>query len=277
MSLTKDLIPSDNLLDGGSEPIACSVFVAKNNENHFIMGRNFDYFTGDPALLLFTKPSKGYASVSMVDISYVEKFPPHLKKLGLMAAPYVPLDGMNECGLCVAIMSVPNSESENDPGKVSITHNNAIRLLLDYAANVNDAVKLLKQYNIWLEHGGIHYLIADSSCRSAIVEFVDGEMKIIPNDQAWQAATNFMLSNSEKGGSGQDRYNIMLNRLVEKNGVISNEEAMNILMNVASEPENNKRSSTLWSLIYDMSMGDIVISMGANFEKRYDFNLKIMR
>lgn len=67
------------------------------------------------------------------------------------------------------------------------------------------------------------------------------------------------------------------NRLAEKNGIISKEEAMQVLKSVASRHENDHKTSTLWSLIYDMSDGDIQITMGANYEKRYDFNLRIKK
>ena len=35
-----------------------------------LLGRNFDWYE-HPALILFTDPPDGYASVSMVDISYL--------------------------------------------------------------------------------------------------------------------------------------------------------------------------------------------------------------
>lgn len=112
-----------------------------------IMGRNFDYYTGHPALLLFTKPSEGYSSVSMVDISHVGTLPEPLKRFGLMASPYIPMDGMNEWGLTVALISVPNSRASHDPNKVTLTHTNVIRLALDYAKTVDEAVQLWERYN----------------------------------------------------------------------------------------------------------------------------------
>ena len=49
---------------------ACSLFAAMGNAEDMIYGRNFDW-QYSPALLLFTDPPDGYASVSMVDIGYL--------------------------------------------------------------------------------------------------------------------------------------------------------------------------------------------------------------
>ncbi len=47
----------------------CSLFAALGDPDNRLYGRNFDW-QYSPALLLHTKPSDGYASVSMVDIAY---------------------------------------------------------------------------------------------------------------------------------------------------------------------------------------------------------------
>ncbi|UCF61526.1 MAG: hypothetical protein JSV37_02265, partial [Anaerolineaceae bacterium] len=49
---------------------ACSLFAAFGDTENQLFGRNFD-FEFSPALLLFTNPPDGYASVSMVDIAYL--------------------------------------------------------------------------------------------------------------------------------------------------------------------------------------------------------------
>ena len=48
----------------------CSLFAALGDEENRLFGRNFDW-RFSPALLLFTDPPDGYASVSMVDIEYL--------------------------------------------------------------------------------------------------------------------------------------------------------------------------------------------------------------
>jgi hypothetical protein len=48
----------------------CSLFAALGDKEDRLFGRNFDW-QFSPALLLFTDPPDGYASVSMVDIEYL--------------------------------------------------------------------------------------------------------------------------------------------------------------------------------------------------------------
>lgn len=57
-----------------------------------------------PALFVRTAPEDGYRSISMVNLSYIgfgeDKLPTSLlDSLLTLAAPYVPLDGLNEKGL----------------------------------------------------------------------------------------------------------------------------------------------------------------------------------
>jgi len=48
----------------------CSLFAAFGDGKEMFYGRNFDW-RYSPALLLFTDPPEGYASVSMVDLDYL--------------------------------------------------------------------------------------------------------------------------------------------------------------------------------------------------------------
>ena len=49
---------------------ACSLFTVLLDKDHLLYGRNFDW-QASPALLVFTKPPDGYASVAMVDMEYI--------------------------------------------------------------------------------------------------------------------------------------------------------------------------------------------------------------
>jgi len=88
---------------------ACSLFSALGNPETMLLGRNFDW-EYSPALLLFTDPPDGFASVSMVDIAYVGFEDDEIHRLielpleqrtGLLLTPFIPFDGMNACGLGV--------------------------------------------------------------------------------------------------------------------------------------------------------------------------------
>lgn len=132
-----------------------------------------------------------------------------------LAALYAPLDGMNEAGLAVSVNMIQDSATiEQDTGKPDITTTTAIRLLLDQAGDVDEALNLLKQYDLHASMGMMnHFAIADAAGRSVAVEYIDNEMIVIDTP----ALTNFYLAEGEKNGIGtqqsHERYDILMERL----------------------------------------------------------------
>ena len=252
----------------GSAP-SCTVFSAVGAEVDPIVGRNFD-FPRNPALLLFTDPPDGYASVSMVDLGYfgysMGRLPDPEEGLeGLRMTPYLPFDGMNEHGLVVGMAAIPHAEPPHDPEKGTIGEIQVIRLLLDRAKNVDEALELLGGYNIELAEPPVHYIVADRSRNSAIIELVGGEMKVLRSDEPWQVMTNFVIH-----GSGAPeivscpRYRSTCDGLKDSGGRVSMEEAMSIL-------EEASQASTIWSIVYNMETGEIHIAMGSEYGKVLTF------
>ena len=254
---------------------ACTCFAAMNEEGHVVFGRNFDWYL-HPALLLFTDPSHGYASVSMVDISYLgfdREGIPLLGRASLLPATHMPFDGMNERGLAVGIMAVSHAEGGEDPAKVTLSGLHGVRLLLDYAQDVEEAIALLEQYNI--DFGGgppLHYLIADASGHSAVVEWIDGELAVFRNQESWQVATNFLIAEEQpqEARSSCRRYNTAYESLARAEGKASPEEAMSLLQRVAS---TGGTCPTIWSTVYDLTAKRVLVVMDRNAERVRTFDL----
>ncbi len=166
---------------------ACSLFAIFGDPDDMLYGRNFDW-DFSPGLLLFTDPPNGYASVSMVDLYYLGfgndaayglvELP--LEDLtGLLDAPYLPFDGMNEVGLAIGMAAVPEGGVPPDPDKQTIDSLLVIRKILDGAATIEEAVEIIKTYNIdWGSGPALHYLVAEASGSSALVEFSKGEIVV---------------------------------------------------------------------------------------------------
>ena len=220
--------------------LGCSTFAAKLADGTPIFGRNFDMYDS-PALLVTTRPKDGYASISMVNLAYIgynsENLPTSLVK-GIMtlAAPYAPLDGVNEKGLAVGVLQIKTTPTNQQTDKVDITTTSAIRLLLDRAATVEEAIELLSQYDMHASANSCyHFHIADANGGSVIVEYIDDEMSVVQDE----AATNFLLTPGEYDfGKGEDQ-----------------------------------KSSTQWSCVYDQHAVSVDIAMNMNYEKVYTFGL----
>jgi hypothetical protein len=254
----------------------CSLFAALGDDANMLYGRNFDW-EYSPAILLFTDPPDGYASVSMVDIAYLGFSGEGARKLvdlsltertALLDAPFLPFDGMNERGLAIGMAAVPPGDMRLDPQKETIDSLMIIRKMLDQASTVDEAVSILGNYNIDYGSGPpLHYLIADASGEAVLVEFYQGEMVVIPNENPWHLATNFLRASvGENTRNVCWRYDRLIENLSETGGRVSASEAMDFLREVSQE-------NTQWSIVYGMSMGEVGVVMARQYDEISTFSL----
>jgi len=257
---------------------ACSLFAALDDEDNMLYGRNFDW-EYSPAILLFTDPPDGYASVSMVDIAYLGfggtkagtlTDLPLIERRALLDAPRLPFDGMNEHGLVVGMAAVPPGQMRPDPDKETIGSLRVIRKMLDQAGNIDEAIAILQSHNIDFQGGPpIHYLIAAPSGRSVLVEFHQGEMVIIPNKTPWHLATNFLRASSQSAEGRCWRYDKISQRLTETGGQMTTQDAMDLLTEVS---QGDRQGGTQWSMVYEMSTGDVNVAMGRQYDHLHTFH-----
>jgi hypothetical protein len=277
-SIKKNILFSKTSSIDASIKDGCTTFSAYDSSGNHIYGRNLDLTQLDPALILYTKPKKGYSSVSIVNLgNFGYKDSAKLtntnpismirNNLYLLGTPYIPHDGMNEKGLVVATLDVPEVAGEKDSGKITLQRWSVSRLLLDNAKNVDEALELLKQYNCF--DGNVHFFIADAEGNSAAVEYLNYEMKVVKNSEKYQVLTNYYVSSPSRLGGGLDRYDKATELLKDKNGVLTSDEAMNILKSVANH--------TLWSAIYNQNTGEVNIALRQQYDDVKTFTLNLTK
>lgn len=237
------------------------------------MGRNYDWQRCD-AMIVHAKPKNGYESLSTCCLDFLG-FGKSWKPEGIqnqymsLVALYVPLDGMNEAGLCVAdLICGDNIQIKQDTDKPDLTVTTAIRLLLDRAASVDEAVALLENYDMNSSIGMSHHLaISDSSGRSVVVEYVDGQMIVTDTP----VVTNHYLSAGSKFGVGNNlshaRYNKLMSLRDKFHGIMPADEVKLALRSV-SYP-----NITQWSIVYDMEHLSMDFYWQRQFESSYGFSL----
>lgn len=252
-----------------ASPFGCSLFVASGDPNAPLFGRNFDW-DPNPALVLHADPPDGYASVSIVDISYLGvKVPDSAEdKRKLLNAPLLPFDGMNERGLAVGLAADDSASVRPDPAKQTVGSVRVIRLILDHAATVDEAIALLGRYNLDFTGGPpLHYLLADATGASAVVEFVDGTMTVERGGPPWQALTNFRIAGTDDDARQRDhRYAVASGKLRAEGGKLDPATAMDLLHAVA-------QPHTRWSVTYELRTGKIRVVAGQRWQTVYDFSL----
>ena len=236
-------------------------------------------------------PGKGrHASYSTIDLSFLgldkDKDVESLgQKILTLAAPYVPLDGVNDAGVACGIFMSYQGEGKGTPtdtqtDKPDLTSTTLLRLILDYADSVEDAVALAQQYDLHDSASScFHYMVADSTGRSAILEWVgadadhdtDGsqrQLNVLWNDtdalsdsSDWQVVTNFIKTPGYYDGTtvemkGLDRYEHLAAALRQTNGVVADKNAaMDLLASVGRRTWNNDDSNTntVHSVVYDLT------------------------
>ncbi len=279
--ITKGLIP----MTIEESEIACSSFTARTEDGDYLLGRNYDFDQTNTAIV-HTNPGNGkHASISTIDLQFIGIDPKKgvngiSDKLKLLAAPYVPLDGVNDAGVSCGIYmtyqgkeTVPTDQNTERPDLTSTT---MLRMVLDYADNVDEAIEMISKYDLHdSAKTSYHYMIADAEGNSAVLEWVNGtdqtdndgskrEFQITRNELPYQSVTNFILApgyyeaNDEQ--AGLDRYEYLMGKLNASNGVLEDEEeAMGLLRDVGRRT---------WKVEGDVTKGTTVHSVVYNLTDR---------
>lgn len=255
--------------------LGCSTFAAASPDGDALFGRNFDMYDS-PALFVKTRPKNGYASLSMVNLAYIgfgqDKLPLTMKdSIFALAAPYVPLDGVNEKGLAVGVLLIDTQPTNQQTEKIDITTTTAIRLMLDKAATVEEALELLGQYDMHSSANSCyHFQIADRTGRAVVAEYIGDRLNIVESP----CATNFLLTEGDWDfGAGQDRFAILEQTLEQRGGIFTEQQAMDLLKAVKQVPRPEKDSSTQWSCVYNQTRGSVDIAMDMDYDRIYSFSL----
>ncbi len=157
--------------------------------------------------------------------------------------------------------------------KPDLTTTTAIRLLLNQAANVEEALSLLEQYDI---HGSmgmmVHFALADTQDRSVVVEYIDQEMVVMDTP----AVTNFYLTSGKKNGVGtaqsHTRYEILMKWL--GNQSLVNMEAIRDVLDSVSKDNFGEFESTEWSIVFNQNRGEAYYYHRENYEQAYLFSIR---
>ena len=252
--LSHGFYKNDSKVETGS--FGCSTVYTQDADGLCYFGRNYDW-TECSAMIVHTKPKNGYESVSTCCLDFLgfgDGYAPDgsmMERIESIAAIYVPLDGMNSEGLMVADLIIGDKEeTHQQTGKTALTTTTAIRLLLDQAANVDEAIALLRQYDMHSSNAMPHHLsIADAHGKSVVVEYVNGDMLVTET----KVVTNHYLSDCEKQGVGSEQSHKRYDILAAHTGPAGADEVRDLLESAAQKsfPQSaDGYEKTMWSIVY---------------------------
>lgn len=290
--------------------IGCSSFTATAENGDALFARNYD-FSKTNAMLVFTEANEGrHATISTVDLQFLgidvdQDMTGLMDKVICLAAPYAPLDGINDAGVsCGIYMTYQGGEetvaTSQDTDKPDFTSTTLLRLILDYADSVEEAVQIASSYDLHdSANTSYHYMVADASGKSAILEWTndsavdttdnDGSqrtLKVVYNDQDsaigereaasnYQVVTNFVLQPGYYEGvpaenkKGADRYDRLYEELQATDGVVADDQAtMDILQAVGRRSWDNddKNSCTVHSAVYNLTQKTVLWVTNENYD-----------
>lgn len=259
----------DKMLHFKNESQGCSAFTACNLAGDILFARNMDCECAIPMKIsLYNKDSyKSLAFLDMTELDWDENTYDTVEldaKLTL-AAPYSPKDGMNEYGLAVACLTDAKGMYPQT-NKITLFDETIPRLILDKAKTVDEAIQLVDNYNLFYIISPLHFFIADAQGDSAVIEFVEGRMVIVKKSRNYQIVSNFTLyQNPKLVGFGKDRYENLERALEKRQGVISENEALDLLK------RNTIPGDEQWSAVYNLTKRSVLIT----FAKEYKYQYKI--
>lgn len=314
-NITKGLIG----VDIGESDVNCSAFMATTPSGDVLFARNYD-FDKTNVCITITDPGEGrYKSFSTVDLNYVGMDPEKdvngiMNKLTCIAAAYAPLDGINEKGLsCGIFMSYQGDDhtlndsgtvatDQRDESKDNFTSTTMQRMILDYCATVDEAVELIEGYNLHdSAKSSFHYMLADATGKSAILEWIpaenatdktdnDGSARVLKvtyntdetynalrnaDDFKYQWITNFIVSDHESyyesndDKAGWDRYEHIYGRLSATGGVVEDENAaMKILAEVGRRTWGEGGGVTVHSVVYNLTQKTVLWVANENYSDK---------
>lgn len=311
-NITKGLIK----MEINKTDIGCASFTATTEDGDALFGRNYD-FAKTNTCIVFTEANKGrHASVSTADLQFLgidvdTGVNGLMDKITCLAAPFVPLDGVNDAGVsCGIYMSYQGSDTvatDQNTDKPDMTSTTLLRMILDYADNVEEAVEIAQSYDLHdSANTSYHYMVADATGKSAILEWV-GSGDVVDNDgnarqlvvtyndddanigeaeagANYQWITNFIIQpdyyDSVDAKKGYDRYEKIYEELSKTDAVVADEwAAMDILRQVGRRTWNNDDGNgcTVHSAVYNLTDKSVLWISNENFEDEtaiFEFHLE---
>ncbi|MBQ9082114.1 MAG: linear amide C-N hydrolase [Clostridia bacterium] len=294
-------------MDMSAPDIGCASFTAKTPDGDVLFGRNYD-FAKTNTCIIFTEASEGrHATISTADLQFVgvdteTGITSLMDKVLSLAAVYAPLDGINDagvsCGIYMTYQGDKTVATNQNTDKPDFTSTTLLRLILDYADNVEEAVQIASTYDLHdSANTSYHYMVADASGKSAILEWVAGtdatdndgsarKLVVHYNDNdsyvgeaegnsASQWVTNFVVNPGYYDGcdpsakKGYDRYLKLQQELTDRNGVVADEDAaMEILGMIGRRTWNNDDGNgcTVHSAVFNLTKKTMLWVSNENFD-----------
>ena len=251
----------------------CSVFRATDRDT-VIVGQNWDNENVGSIIVSLYQPPGRYSSICFSRAIDMD-FPLHIdlheirstdmgKKL--LLAPFYSMDGMNEHGLVVGLAGNKETILKHSKDKETIFVTYLIRKILDEAKTIEEAVDLVDKcapFTLDTNSFAGHFLIADASGRSVVLEFDQDQWRTVYSDKPWQAMSTKPIHNVTNSTRKEQcwRYRTMSETLESELGN-DWEYGLKLLQDVS-------QAGTTWSVVYSPTTKELYFSVYQDWDTIY--------
>ncbi|SDX80471.1 linear amide C-N hydrolase [Paenibacillus sp. PDC88] len=255
----------------------CTTFAMKNEEV-MLLGHNYDFYYGHGLIVVSTRDlmKESFKADGTKGVRWKTKYG---NITFTQFGRELPMNGMNEKGLTIAMMYHEDGLYPQTDSRPALNELQWIQYQLDQYASVEEVIYHLDHIRLEKTLYELHYMIADATGQTAIIEFIEGRAHVT-QDAPYFSLTNTSFEKSlayanqfqdipipqlSRKVTSLDRFTLGY-RLVEDKCRLDNtsplsvEEAFCVLEDIAVKPsvdwswigDGIPSTLTYWSIVFDI-------------------------
>ncbi len=252
----------------------CTIYATKNGDSE-VVARNWDNQNVGSVVVSRYQPAGGYASVSFtraIDLGFpcnvrLDEMAATPFGESLLLAPFYAYDGINEKGLFAGVTGVSQVTTSPKPGTRKVFDGYLVRKILDRCRTVGEALELVAgfvPFDLDDHSVNAHFLVADASGRSVVLEYSGNAWRTTRPAGSWQVLTNKVVSGVPDAVLREKcwRYKTASEELEARGGKLDGEGGMRILRDVSQK-------GTTWSVVYRPAAAEVLFSVYQDWDRVY--------
>ncbi len=258
--------------------VACSGFVLRDPT---VFGKNFDFAARNGYLMVNHRDVQKKALIlSGTGASWVSRY-------GSLTFNQVskewPFGGMNEAGLVVELMSLPEAQYPPPDSRAPVPELQWIQYVLDTCKDLREVMATDTTIRITPSGHPLHFLVADAGGNTAAIEFIGGkrvahagavfDVPVLTNS-TYDRSLEYLREFKGFGGTraipasdaSLDRF-VVLAAMLRDHHAIRRDGALAYAFRML-DSVTQRTGTTVWSIVYDMKERRILFRTVGNRETR---------
>ena len=229
------------------------------------MAKNFDWMQGEGELIL--RP----ANIRKISLFRTHEWIAQYSSVTFsLFGPDFPTGGVNEKGLAIEALILPEAESEIT-GDFQLNEAEWMQYQLDRYSSVDEVIQNLKKTGIKRAYVPVHYFLCDRTAKCVVIDPLSNEFQVYENlehkqitNSSLEASTDFLEKPSLYSQRQRSRTLGSLNRYLRlsKQSIAPSELSLNT---VKEKLDSVKIAGwTKWQIIYDLANERLHYKFAAN-------------